>query len=424
MILTEAEEKMLEGKSGQAVRMAMSILTKLGDLYGARKMVQITQAHIDGCCYATVRDAGLEFAEKLASLGAELRVPTTVNITARDIEHWEEFRIPPSFVEKSSRLEKAYLGMGVIPTWTCAPYQWGLVPRFGQQIAWAESNAIVFANSVIGARTERYGDFSDICAAITGRAPKFGLHLSKNRRGEVYVRLKKVESALLRDDSFYPLFGYFLGSAVKDRIPAIEGIPREVSIDQLKSLGAAVATSGSVALFHVLGVTPEARTYKETFQGGKPEEVIEVTFDELYKVRESLSTTKGDRVDLVAIGCPHYSFAEFQKVIHLLRGKRIHKGLEFWIFTSRTVFSWLEGTSLIDLLEASGIRVSTDSCIIHLPLKEWGFKVMMTNSAKFAHYAPSTLGLEVVLGSTEECIKSALAGKVVREEMLWKKCWC
>jgi len=422
MILTEAEEKMLEGKSGQAVKMAMRILTRLGDLYGAKEMIEITQAHIDGCCYPTVREAGLEFAEKLASLGAKVKVPTTLNITARDIERWKEFRISSSFAEKSLRLERAYLKMGAIPTWTCAPYQWGLVPRFGQQIAWAESNAITFVNSVIGARTERYGDFSDVCVAITGRAPQFGLHLSRNRRGKVYIRLRKIKSALLMDDSFYPVFGYFLGLTVKDCIPVIEGIPREVSIDQLKSLGAAAATSGSVALFHVLGVTPEARTYEEAFQGGKPEKIIDVTFDELSKVRENLSTAKADRVELVAIGCPHYSFAEFQKVIHLLRGRRIHKGLEFWIFTNRTVFSWLKGTNLINLLEASGIRVSTDSCIIHLPLKEWGFKAMMTNSAKFAHYAPSTLGLEVVLGSTEECVKSALSGKVVREEMLWKRC--
>ncbi len=421
MILTEAEEKMLKGESGEAARMAMSILTKLGDLYGAKRMVQITQAHIDGCCYPTVRDAGLEFAEKLASLGAKLRVPATLNISARDIERWKEFRIPSSFVEKSSRLEKAYLSMGAIPTWTCAPYQWGLVPRFGEQIAWAESNAIAFVNSVIGARTERYGDFSDVCAAITGRAPEFGLHLSRNRRGEVYVRLKNIELPLVRDDSFYPVFGYFLGSAVKDRIPAIEGIPGEVSIDQLKSLGAAAATSGSVALFHVLGVTPEARTYKEVFRGAKPEEVIDVTFDELYKVRDNLSTAKRDRVDLVAIGCPHYSFTEFQKIIHLLQGKRIQKGVEFWIFTNRTVFSWLERTNLIDLLEASGLRISTDNCVIHLPLGEWGFEVMMTNSAKFAHYAPSTLGLEVVLGSTEECVRSALTGKVMRGDMLWKR---
>lgn len=422
MILTEAEEKMLEGKSGQAVRMAMSILTKLGDLYGAKKMIEIAQVHIDGCCYPTVREAGLEFAEKLASLGAKVKVPATLNITARDIERWKEFRIPSSFAEKSLRLERAYLKMGAIPTWTCAPYQWGLVPRFGQQIAWAESNAIAFVNSVIGARTERYGDFSDVCAAITGRAPEFGLHLSRNRRGKVYIRLRKIKSVLLMDDSFYPVFGYFLGLAVKDCIPLIEGIPREVSIDQLKSLGAAAATSGSVALFHILGVTPEARTYEEAFQGGKPEKIIDITFDELSKVRENLSTAKGDRVELVAVGCPHYSFAEFQKVIHLLRGRRIHKGLEFWIFTNRTVFSWLKGANLINLLEASGIRVSTDSCIIHLPLKEWGFKVMMTNSAKFAHYVPSTLGLEVVLGSTEECVKSALSGKVVREDIPWKRC--
>lgn len=255
MKLTDKEQKMIEGKYGKAVSMAMSILTKLGHIYGAEEMIPISQVHIDSSAYKVIGEAGLEFVEKLADHGARFSVPTTLNPASRDMKQWKEFRIPPDFAKKSERLEQVYLRMGGIPTWTCVPYLYGVIPRFGQQVAWGESQAIAFVNSVIGARTARYGEFADICAAITGRAPKFSLHLPQNRAGEILLKIQPSSLINWDEDSIYPLIGYIIGSAAQGRIPVIENIPNNITSDQLKGLSAAAASSGSLALFHILGVT-------------------------------------------------------------------------------------------------------------------------------------------------------------------------
>lgn len=413
MKLTDDEQRMVEGTCGKALSMAMSILAKLGDIYGAEEMIPITQAHIDGCSYKAVGDAGLEFAEKLVDSGAKVFVPTTLNITARDIKRWQEFRVPPEFAEKSQRMEKAYLRMGAIPTWTCAPYLFGMVPHFGQQIAWAESNAIAFANSVIGARTARYGDFVDICAAIAGRIPEFGLHLAQNRRGEILLRLR-TSQVDFGDDCAYPLIGYVTGSIAQERIPVIDGIPDAVTSDQLKALSAAAASSGAVGLFHILGVTPEAPTYEAAFQGKDPIQMTDIGEEELRKARQDLSTATEGRVNLVTIGCPHASFSEIERLIQLLDGRKISKGVEFWVHTNRTVYCWLKQIGLVDGLNSSGVKVTTDTCILNWPLDNWEFQLMVTNSAKFAHYAPGMTGIKVIFGNLKMCVDAALRGKARR----------
>jgi len=411
MKLTDDEQRMVEGTCGKALSMAVSILAKLGDIYGAEEMIPITQAHIDGCSYKAVGDAGLEFAEKLADSGAKVFVPTTLNITARDIKRWQEFRVPPEFAEKSQRMEKAYLRMGAIPTWTCAPYLFGMVPHFGQQIAWAESNAIAFANSVIGARTARYGDFVDICAAIAGRVPEFGLHLAQNRRGEVLLRLRSSQIDFT-DDCTYPLIGYIAGCIAQEKVPVIDGIPNSVTSDQLKGLSAAAASSGAVGLFHILGVTPEAPTYEAAFQEKDPIQMTDIGEEELLKARQDLSTATEGRVNLVTIGCPHASFSEIERLIQLLDGRKISKGVEFWVHTNRAVYCWLEQTGLLDTLVFSGVRVTTDTCILNWPLDNWEFHLMVTNSAKFAHYAPAMIGIQVIFAGLKECVEGALKGEL------------
>lgn len=414
MKLTDEEQGMIEGKHGKAVAMAMSILTKLGQIYGAAEMIPISQVHIDSSAYKTIGEAGLEFVEKLADSGARFRVPATLNPTSRDIKRWQEFRIPADFAEKSQRLEQAYLRMGGIPTWTCAPYLYGIIPHFGQQIAWAESNAITFVNSVIGARTARYGDFADICAAITGRAPKFSLHLTQNRAGEILLKLQ--DSSLINwgEDSIYPLIGYITGAAAQGRIPVIDGIPNNVTSDQLKGLCAAAASSGAVALLHILGVTPEAATYQDAFQGKEPLQIITIGDEELLKARQDLTTAAEGKVDLVVTGCPHASFSEVEHLVQVLAGRRVCREVEFWVQTNRTVYHWLEQTDLLDLLNFSGIKVITDTCIFSWPLDNWDFQLLVTNSAKFAHYAPSMLRTQVVFGNLEKCVAAAVKGEVRR----------
>lgn len=247
MRLTDQEKEILDGKQGEAARIALSILVDLGELFGAEEMMEVSQVHIDSSMY--IVDAGLEFAERMVELGAKMVVPTSLNPSAIDLERWRQYRVPPGLLRKSKRMERAYVKMGATPTWTCAPYQQGMVPRFGEQIAWGESNAIAFANSIIGARTNRYGDLMDVCASLVGKVPNFGLHLPVNRKAEVLIRLMDITDEMLEDKAFYPLLGYLLGEMAGDRVAAIEGIPQNVAIDSLKGFSAAAASSWAVGLF-------------------------------------------------------------------------------------------------------------------------------------------------------------------------------
>src|SRR5688500_15867936 len=249
--LSGDERAMLAGEAGEATRIAMRIVGRQAPVYGADSLLEISRAHIDGCIYEG--DAGLAFAERLADLGGRVRVPTTLNVVSLDLRHWRELGLEEGYADKARRLGNAYVRMGARPTFTCAPYQTAGAPIFGEQIAWAESNAVAYANSVIGARTNRYGDYLDACCALTGRVPAAGLHLDEHRLGQVLVRLRGVPPALFARDDFYPVLGYVLGELVADEVPVVEGLDARPSDDQLKALAAAAATSGSVALFHLVG---------------------------------------------------------------------------------------------------------------------------------------------------------------------------
>lgn len=420
MRLTDIEKSILDGKQGEAARIALRIIVDLGELFGAEELMEVSQVHIDTTIYMV--DAGVEFAERLADLGARFSVPTQLNPSAIDLQRWEELRVDPELLEKSRRIERAYLKMGATPTWTCAPYQQGLIPRFGEQIAWGESNAIAFANSVIGARTNRYADLMDICAAIIGKVPKFGLHLTENRKAEILIRLQDITPEMFEDKAIYPLLGFLFGEMAGDRIAALEGIPRNVEVDSLKAFGAAAASSGAVGLFHIVGVTPEAQTLDMCFQGTQPKEVMTITPEMIQDVEARLWTTQGDTVDLVTLGCPHYSIAEFNQLAQLMKGKKVHSSVTFWVITSRTVYGWIENCGILKELHDAGIMVFTDSCPLQYPKKNWEFSVAMSDSAKFGNYCFSQTGLEVAYGSMEDCVDSAVQGKISRRKSPWKKC--
>jgi len=410
MRLTEAEKAMLAGQSGPAVQMAMEIIVQLGDLYGAEELLPISQAHIDGGLYTAVGEAGLLFAEKLADLGGRVRVPTSMNATSRDIANWRDHRVGAAFDQKNIRMEQAYVRMGVVPTWTCAPYQAGLVPRFGEQIAWAESNAIVYANSVIGARTERYGDYTDICCAITGRAPLFGLHLTENRRGQI---LLDCSGLALRDEAAdFAVLGYLTGELAQDKIPVLSGIPAWITPDQLKAFAAAIASSGAVALFHMVGITPEAASLEAAFQGTSPARTVAVTPAMFRDAASRLSRGDQGQVDAVLIGCPHASAPEVMAIAQRLAGKKVAPGMELWIYTSQAPYRCLEQTDALEILRQAGARVIRDTCFINTDLSGWKFRAVMTNSAKYAHYMPSRTGLGVVFADLDQCLATALTGKM------------
>jgi len=403
--------------------MAMSILTRMAEVYEAEELMDVSQAHIDAC--GLLSDSGLEFAERLSSLGGQVVIPTTLNMIPLDLQNWRALRIPEQHAHKAIRLAQAYLDMGCIPTWTCAPYQGYLTPRFGQQIAWAESNAIVYANSVLGARTNRYGDFIDICAAITGRVPRCGLHLKWNRRGEVLVDVSALPDDVLRDECFYPMLGYLLGRVVQDEIPVICGLPANATGDQLKALGAAAASSGAVALFHAVGVTAEAETLEDAFDGKDPERVVEIGLPELEEVWSELSTAEEGRpLDAVVLGCPHFSYGEFEQLAQVIEGygdARASAGVRFLVLTNQTSLGLLRRSRYLDMLLRFGVEIVLDTCTFHAPLLSADTAVVMTNSGKQAYYAPGELGVDVGFGDLRDCVLSAIKGAITREPRRWSK---
>lgn len=408
---------MLRGQDGPAAKMAMTIVARMADVAGATELIDITGAHIDSTVY--IGEAGLEFAERLASLGARVRVPTTLNVSGLDEHHWREWAVPSDWAQQAYRQMVAYQSMGTIPTWTCAPYQLQVRPSFGQQIAWGESNAIVFANSVLGARTERYPDLFDICCAITGRAPAIGLHLTHNRRGELRFRLVDVPEILQRSDDFYPVLGHLIGKFSLDKIPVIEGIAITPDEDQLKALGAAAASSGGVALFHMVGVTPEARTLEEAFHGSIPTETIDVDMDALRASRRELTHADDRKLDMVVLGSPHFSLAEFRRLAPMLQGKRRHPDVKFLVTSSRAMTQLAQRAGLLEPLESFGAHITLDTCILTSPMLPDEIQHLMTNSAKFAYYTPGLLGKKITFGSLQDCVNSAVAGEIVRDETLW-----
>lgn len=415
--LSDNDQAMLDGRHGPAARMAMSILVRMAEVYGAEELMDITAAHIDSTIY--IGEAGLEFAEKLAAYRARVAVPSTVNVSGLDEHHWQEWPVPESWAHNAYSQMKAYMSMGCQPTWTCAPYQSEMRPSFGQQIAWGESNAIVFANSVIGARTERYPDLLDICCAITGRVPAVGLHLTENRAGQLLVNLVDVPLALQRDDSFYPVLGHLVGKIAQDRIPVIDGMMLKPTKDQFKAFGAAAASSGTVALFHMAGYTPEAPTVEVAFQGQTPRHIITVTMTDLQLARQDLTTAVGTKINMVVLGSPHFSLAEFRRLAPLLEGKRVHRDVQFLVTSSRAMTLLAQKEGLLQRLKIFGGRVTVDTCILATPMLPPEIKTLMTNSAKYAYYAPGLLGTQVTFGSMEDCVRSAVEGHVVRDESLW-----
>jgi predicted aconitase len=415
--LTDRDQALLAGDFGPAARLAQAIVVRMAELQGAAALLDITAAHIDSTIY--IGEAGLEFAERLAGLGARVAVPASLNVSGLDEHGWQGWSVPPDWAAKAQRQMAAYQSMGTIPTWTCAPYQTELRPSFGQQIAWGESNAIVFANAVIGARTERYPDLLDICCAITGRVPAVGLHLDENRAGQVLFELQGVPPELQADDSFYPVLGHLLGSVAQDRVPVVTGLLVQPSEDQLKALGAAAASSGTVALFHLVGMTPEAPSLDAAMRGRTPEQRVSVTRGSLRAARRELTTAGGAALDLVVLGSPHFSLAEFGQLAPLLAGRERHARVRFLVTSSRAMVHLAEKAGYLGALRAFGGQITVDTCILASPMLPSEVKTLMTNSAKYAYYAPGLLNTHVTFGSLADCVSSAVAGRVVRDESLW-----
>ncbi len=408
---------MLGGDDGVATQLAARLLVRMAELMGAERLVPIASAHVDGCLYHG--PVSIDFAERLVAGGGSVRVETTLNVGAVDLLHPELNRGDPKRRSAGRELMRLYSALGCRPTWTCAPYQLPNRPSLGDQIAWAESNAIVFANSVLGARTERYGDFIDIAAALTGRAPYVGLHSDEGRLATVHFRLDRIPARLAASDVLFAALGYLVGRRAERNVPVIDGIEHATE-DQLKALGAAAASSGSVAMFHMVGITPEASTLAVACGHRAPRQVIPVSLADLTDAATALTSAGNASLGAVSVGTPHFSFAEFERLRTLLGGRRVSDRVAFYASTGRGVQEALRARGWLDDLTAAGVTIVTDTCTYLAPIMAPIAGAVMTNSAKWAWYGPNNLGIKVIFGSLEECVESAVRGKRWRDAELWR----
>lgn len=402
----------------------MRLVLRAAKALGAERLIPITRAHVDSCLYHG--EATVDFVERLVEGGAQVAVPTTLNVGALDLLHPELWRGDARTAERGRLLMGHYRSLGCQPTYTCAPYQLPFArPALGEQVAWAESNAIVFCNSVLGARTERYGDFTDIACAIVGCVPDAGLHRTDARRAVLLLRLADdVPAALRDDDAFYPVLGIVLGRRAGSRVAAIDGLPPGVSEDRLKAIGAAAASSGAVAMFHAVGSTPEAPTLDAALQGAEPEEIAEISMPELRTARDALTTASGGAapgtpIGSVSLGTPHASLPELRVIERELAGARPAQGVELLVSTARHLLADAEEEGLARRLRALGVELLVDTCSYIAPVLRPSPLPVMTDSGKWAFYAPGNIGVEVVFGSTRECVRSAVEGRVWRDADLW-----
>jgi predicted aconitase len=408
--LNAEDRKMLMGERGPGPRFAMELIVRTAEISNATRLIDINWAHVASAYYNG--QVNVDFAERLASSGTRVAVPTTLTSCSHDVRLAGQNGDTAS-VQTALRVIELYREMGCQTVMTCAPYHTRAEPVFGQHVAWTESSAVVYANSVLGARTNRYDEFLDMCAAITGRVPDAGLHRTRNRRAAILCNLREVPEPWLLDDRFYHVLGYFIGRIAGTDIPAINGLPRTVKTEQLRALGTAAAVSGSVSMFHTIGVSPEAATYEEAFHGESPDRIVNIGPDELRAAAGMLETADARPFSAVCVGAPHFSIDEFEQLIPLIEGVAIKPDIHFYIATSRHVLEDIRERGWLDMLKTSGVEIVTDRCTYYAPIIEGCDGRVMTASAKWAYYAPGNLGSSVTFASLEDCVQSAVAGRIM-----------
>ena len=396
MNLTSEEQEMLDGKFGKAAKKSMEILITLGEIFEADSLVKVYGVQIAGVSYANLGEAGLEFLNELAEDG-KVRVLATLNPAGMDRENWQALGVDVDFVINQNRVIDTFAKMGIITTCSCTPYLIGNTPHYGQHLAWAESSAVCYANSVVGAQTNREGGPSALASAITGKTPNYGYHIDSNRHGQV---LFKVKTPVIGTDQFGVL-GKLIGDKLVEigkKVPYIVGIS-EASIEELKALCASIATYGGTALFHMENITPECYKYP------KPIELsFEISKEDMLKARYEL-IDNGCEIDFVSIGCPHATINEIATIATLLKGKEVKR--EFWITTARPTKRLADNAGYSKIIEDAGAKFAADTCCVVAPIKE-RFKGMMVDSAKACYYGRAKNKFKVRIGTLEECIEEAI----------------
>lgn len=403
MYLTDTQKKMLDGEQGEPVQVAMEMLCALGEIYGAENLIPIKSAHCAGLSLKSHGIAGMHWVEDMARKGAKVTVPTTMNVIG--VDRSRDLGLPADWVEHQLRIEKGYEAMGCLGTSSCVPYYYSFLPKFGEHIAWAESSAVVFTNSVLGARDNREGGPSAWAAGITGYTPNYGLHLDKNRKGDILFKI----TTELNGIADYGAVGNYVGKLTGEKIPVFENLGHPTT-EELVYLGAALASAGGVALFHAIGLTPEAPD-KETVFGNKIYEVVEIGKKELEQGYANLTTAKSRDVDFVALGCPHCNLKQVTEIAKMLEGKKVKDGVTMWIHTNMAVKAMAQNLGIQKIIEDAGAVLTQDLCVVLSNPEVLGFKTLATHSPKMAFYAPGGNGLDVWYGSEKECIEAAVTGR-------------
>ena len=396
MYLTEKEQRMLDGAEGYAVRKSMEILVALGDIFGAKSLIKVGSVQVAGVSYHNLGDAGLEFLDTLAADG-RVKVLTTLNPAGMDLENWQQLGISPEFAQKQNLVIDAFERMGILISCTCTPYLIGNLPRYGEHLAWSESSAVTFANSVLGAKTNREGGPSALAAAFVGKTPCYGLHLDENRVPDVHVKVNAELSKL----SDWGALGYAIGKKAENKIPYITGI-ESADIDELKSFCASVVTYGAKPLFYMKGITPGAELQTQ------PTATLAIEQADIKNAYDNINDVVSE-IDFVCVGCPHCSIKEIQEIADLLKGKKVKEGTELWVATSRTAKQLADKRGYTATIEASGGKFACDTCMAVAPLKG-RFKALATTSAKGCFYSRQNL-MKTKMGSMKECVDAAVTGK-------------
>lgn len=416
--LSSLDRQMLDGGHGEAAQIAMRILLQIAEIQGAKTLIDVTKAHIDACIYHG--PSSLEFARQLVRRGARVRIPTTLNSISIDERRWRQQGVAATLGKPASQLGYAFMEMGAQASYTCAPYLLNQAPVFGEQIVWAESNAVMFANSVIGARTQKYPDFLDIFIALTGRAPASGSHLDEGRKPTVCITIDPLNSP---DDSFWPLLGYHIGLLAANDKPMIYGLEAtSPSMDDLKAFSAAFATTSSASIFHMHGVTPEASTADRYCRSNELIEAVNrVTAAQLLDSFKELNTAKTPAVDMICLGNPHFSITECQKLAGLCAGRTKHQQVRLLITMGREVYRSADEQGYIKCLESFGAEFITDTCwcMITDPVIPQTARQLMTNSGKYAHYGPALVKRDMHFTSLAGCVDAACSGMHTMDEPAW-----
>jgi predicted aconitase len=385
---------MLNGEEGYAVQKSMQILAALGEIFGADKMIPVSSVQVAGVSYYNLGDAGLEYIETLSAKNARAKVMTTLNPAGMDLENWRELGIDEDFARKQEQIIQAFVKMGIAPSCTCTPYIVGNTPAFGDHIAWSESSAVTYANSLLGAMTNREGGPSALAASLTARTANYGMHITANRMAQVKVRVE----ADLRSVPDFGALGYAVGKRIGSKIPLFEGI-RQANLERLKSLCASIATYGGTPLFHMQGITPN--------QSDSPSETLVVAQKEIDEAYDALND-EASEVDFVALGCPHCTLDEIKRIADLLEGKKVTR--EFWICTARQTMQVAEQHGYAKTIRQAGAKFACDTCMAVAPLRG-RFNVLATDSAKACYYGRGTNDFRTRLGTPEECVQAAVTGK-------------